>query len=335
MADRDVFGDELRRLIDQVNNPGPMYEGWQNPTNKPGDKASNGVYPTPFDRQGGPAVAQEELETQARDILARLLGQEGYGREAIDQVLQVLKGTTQSPADAGNNAPPLSPAEQFRYGAGLSVPQGQASDPMWQKFQAFMSAEEEKRKHDEDERKERDRKERDEKERKERDEREDKEMSALAQRIFPALQSAVSAMVDQAMSAYGFRANGAQSAAPASNNTATQAGLSVQGQASGVAYQGLPGMQLPPGMQVPANNAAMSAGDNPNQAKASAFMQEAMSVVNSMPEGPQRGQLAEEIRPLYAGILSGAQVQIGHPMLQKVAQNTGVNYVSFGIGGVR
>lgn len=317
---RDVFGDELRRLLEQVNNPGPMYEGWENPANKPGDKAGNGVYSTPFDRQGGSEVAQQELDAQAEDILKRFLGGKGYGREAIDELLKVLKGETQSPADPGANAPAFDVNEQFRYGGGLSAnttapatttqQAALSNNADWLKFQQWLSAEDEKK-----------RKEEEEKKRSEEGDKEEKEMSALAQKIAPAILSAVDSIVDQKLSSLGVRAAQAASA-PAQ----------TQAPSAGTDWRNLPGVNVPPGMGTTAQ-AAYSAGEAPTQGIASKFINEAMSALSGIENQYVRGQVQEELKTVYAGILSGHPVSIQHPVLRKIADQTGVQYTNFGIGG--
>lgn len=334
----DAFGDEIRKLLDGVNNMGVMYAGWENPTNQPGQKAANGSYATPFDRQGGSNVAEQETEILSRGILDRFLRDPEGTKEAMRKVMDVLEGKGQSPTDKAANLAPGAMGEgtQFQYGGQLSAPV--AATPQANgftltgdeaiRYQAFRAAEEKRK---DDEAKESEKK-----------KEEDKMLSLfasdtfqkqLAQTLFPAINAMVSAAVGQnsaAMSAGAQTANlqGAQFSQPVANAP----------QGSGIsagAFRDLPGVLMPNNMGQ--QNGAMSAavGENPNQTLANRFLQEAEKVKASIQDSFQRSRVEEATRSLYIGILSGQPISIDEPLVQTIAQQAGVPFTDLGFGGVR
>ena len=338
---QDVFQDELRRLLEQTNNAGPMYEGWQNPMNQPGQKAEYGVYATPWDRQGGPAVAQAELEQQVRGIVSRFVDNPATLDEAMRAMFGVLRGQNQSPADQGGGAPPLEVNKQFQYGASDAAysalaQKGFSKDDIL-KYQAMRAAEKEEEERERRERDEKDRKEREEREKKEREgreerekkEREEKEMAA---RLAPVVEALVQSRVSQTLSAYGIQPQQAAQAAP----TAPSQG--VQGSTP---WQQLPGVNVPLGMQPgalqPPMQGALSAptqNASPHQAKADAFLRIAQAKLSALTDVYQKGRAREQVVNIYTGLLSGAAVHIDDPLLQGWAQEAGVPFtdMSGGLG---
>lgn len=324
----DVFQEEMTRLLNQTNNPGPMYEGWQNPDNRADQKGPNGVYATPFDRQGGPEVAQAQLEMQARDILSRFTGDPVTIEQAVAAMMQVMRGDNQSPADKSGGAPALEVNKGMQYGgndaAYSATAHGGLSEQEYLKYKAFRAAEDEetRKKGEEESRK-----------RKEDDEKTEKAEKEMAARLAPVIQATIDARVSQALSAYGITAPAAQSAAPATPQVAPPAPSYAGG------WQNLPGVNVPPGMQAgavqPPMQAALSAeGQSPYQAKADQFLRVADAKLSAMTDPYRKGNAKSEVLRLYTGILSGAAVHIDDPFLQSVAAEAGVQFydMSGGLG---
>ena len=330
----DVFGEELRRLVETAIQPGPMYGGWQNPLVDPNDKGGNGVYATPFDRQGGPAVAERELVTQMQGILQKFLDNPESINESERKVIEALTGKGQSPADHGAGAPPVQESP-FQYGANLS-----GSDP--EKERKEREERDRKEKHEkamaaanaaakaaydramsgesEEERRSREERERREREGKEKIESVGIDMKALAGMIVSAVDSAV----DKRLSAAGYKSPQA---------------ASLEGQGAG-AWRDQPGVAVPQGMgpQGVPNQYGLSAADGiaPTQTVADKFLKIAAEYMSGLKDDFQRGKVAEGVRTTFAGILSGAAVDISDPVIQSIADKAGVQYINSGsLGGAR
>ena len=328
----DVFKEEMVRLLSQTNNPGPMYEGWQNPENRADQKGPNGVYATPFDRQGGPEVAQAQLEMQARDILSRFTDSPATIDQAVAAMMQVMRGNNQSPADKSGGAPALEVNKGMQYGGGdaaySAIAHGGLTVQEYLKYKAFRAAEDEetRKKGEEESRK-----------RKEDEEKSEKAEKELAARLAPVIQATIDARVNQALSAYGITAPAAQSAA-AQAPAVQQAAPAAPNYAGG--WQGLPGVNVPPGMQAgaispPGMQGALSAdGMSPHQAKADHFLKVADAKLSAMTDPYRKGNAKQEMVRLYNGILSGTAVHIDDPFLQAIAVEAGVQYydMSGGLG---
>lgn len=344
----ETFRNELQALIESAKQPGPMYNGWQNPLVDPNEKGPNGVYATPFDRQGGPAVAEAEMRTQIAGALSKFVGT-NYDQSAIDEILRIIKGEGQSPAVHGGNSDAISPYTQTSYGANLSAPaQNPApaamstppisaptsgatqipgvSPALAMRLEAFFAAEDEKQ-----------RKEKEDKEREEEDRKRKEEMSAIADVI----KTSVAAAVDARFAQYGFTAP-QQMSTPApqtdpgySNPMGGNAGLAMGG--NPVAPQGgvqsLPGVQMPMGMGVPANNAMVQTPETPEQQRANAFLEMAMAATSQMQDEGDRNAMRAEMRELYTGVAMGLPVNINHPHLRKLAKEAGI--IVQDLGGVR
>ncbi len=334
----DVFQDELRKLLEQTSNPGPMYQNWENPTNRPDQKAPAGVYATPWDRQGGPAVAQAELEQQARGILARFVENPSTVDEAVRAMFDVLQGKNQSPADKGGGAPALEINKQFQYGGSDAqysalARKGFSRDDIV-KYQAMRAAEdeEERQRREEEERKRRE----EEAKTKEEGEKKEREEKELAARLAPVVEAMVQSRVNQALSAYGISQNAAQAAPtpPQSAQAAIQSGTQAG------AWRDLPGVNVPPGMQMGATQpqypSAMSANEqaSPYQQRADGFLRIASAKLSALTDPYQKGRAKEQLNQLYSGILSGQPVHIDDPLLQSWANEAGVQYydMSGGLG---
>lgn len=330
MAD-NLFADEMRKILEKTTNPGPMYDGWENPTNRADQKGPNGVYATPYDREGGNEIANQELEMQARDIVARFVGNPENNREAVEKVLDILRGKGQSPADQDGHAPLVGaqPGVQFQYGSNLSAPPTGVDAKEWARFQAFRAAEEEEKKDDEREEKKKKRRDDDDDD----DDDEDKAMSVigsrrfqrqLAQMIAPVIESTVRAEVHAALSASV--PSHASSPSPYSNET----GVRVGAQQQPGAWRDLPGVAAPANQM---QAAASADGVSPYQQAADKFIRMAKEKEMSLPDPMQKQRFAESVRHTYAAILSGRSFSVDEPLLQNLLDATGIRYEQSGIGG--
>lgn len=357
MSDNTFMG-EMQRLLQSAQQPGPMYAGWQNPLTDPNDKAPNGVYATPFDRQGGPAVAEQELRTQIAGVLSKFVGT-NYDQSAIDEVLRILKGTNQSPADRGGGNAPVTPVTQDAYGSMLSAPATVQTAPqqaqfsaapngmpqeMWVRFNQIMAADDERRKKEDEDRK-----------KEEEDSRRKSEMSAMLSEITPQLaevvRTAVAASVDARFSELGFQVPTQMSQTPPSQQQAqtqqpAQAGPFGNGGQSGLAFQAnnqmsnpaqqwqsLQGVQLPIGSNPQAASMSGEDGMSPSEQKATLFAQNAKAKMSAMqPDAASR--LSADVRSLYVPIAMGLTVTIDDPLVQAIAKESGVAYQTLGFGGV-